>query len=330
MVSWNRVTPGLAGGRGACRKIAYATVVLGMALLATLGVQWNLFQSAAKAAGPSAIRKHGGALMICGGGRLPEEIRDTFIELAGGRESRIVVIPTAHALADAPGAEWALEPWRAKGVASVIRLHTRSRAEADDPEFCRSLADATGVWIGGGRQLSLTSVYLGTEVERQLKALLDRGGVIGGTSAGAAVMTRVMIASGRTEAVLSRGFDLLPGAVVDQLFLRRNRARRLLGVIASRRDLIGFGIDEGTTLVISPRTGRLRVLGDSYVLACTADGATGGARFEFLKAGDETDLGGLRRPDGVIACPIHLEDSDTDGRAEGEMRADNDWSIKTF
>ena len=142
--------------------------------------------------------------------------------------------------------------------------------------------------------------------------MLDRGGVIGGTSAGAAVMTRVMIASGRTEAVLSRGFDLLPGAVVDQHFLKRNRARRLLGVVASHRDLIGFGIDEGTTLVVSPRTGRLRVLGDSYVLACTADGATGGARFEFLKAGDETDLGGLRRPDGVIACPIDLEDSESD------------------
>ena len=87
------------------RAIAYATVVIGMALLATLGVQWFLFCRAAEAAGPSAIRKHGGALMICGGGRLPEEIRDTFIELAGGREARIVVIPTAHALADAPGAE---------------------------------------------------------------------------------------------------------------------------------------------------------------------------------------------------------------------------------
>ena len=163
----------------------------------------------------------------------------------------------------------------------MTRLHTRSRDEANDPEFCRPLADATGVWIGGGKQLALTNAYLGTEVERQLKALLDRGGVIGGTSAGAAVMTRVMIASGRTEAVLSRGFDLLPGAVIDQHFLKRNCARRLLGVVASHRDLIGFGIDEGTTLVISPRTGRLRVLGDSYVLACIADGATGGARFRI-------------------------------------------------
>ena len=95
-------------------------------------------------------------------------------------------------------------------MASLVLFHTRSRDEANDPEFCRPLADATGVWIGGGKQTALTSAYLGTEVERQLKAVLDRGGVIGGTSAGAAVMTRVMIASGRTEAVLSRGFDLLP------------------------------------------------------------------------------------------------------------------------
>ena len=90
-------------------------------------------------------------------------------------------------------------------------------------------------------------------------------------------------------------------------------------MVASHRDLIGFGIDEGTTLVVSPRTGRVRVLGDSYVLACTADRATGGARFDFLKAGDETDLGGLRRPDGVIACPIDLEDSV--GRRRTKRRA---------
>ncbi len=319
MVSWDRATPGRQGGRVACRSIAYATVVVGLAGLATLGVQWIFFSRAAEAARPALIRKGGGELIICGGGRLPETILDTFLEHAGGREARIVVIPTAHVRADDPGEQWGLALWRAKGVASLTRLHTRSRAQANDPEFCRPLAEATGVWIGGGMQISLTDAYLGTEVERQLKALLARGGVIGGTSAGAAVMTRVMIADGRNQAVLARGFDFLPGAVVDQHFLRRNRARRLLGVVASHRDLIGFGIDEGTTLVVTPRTGRLRVLGDSYVLACIADGPTGGTRFEFLKAGDETDLVGLRRPDGVIACPIDLEDSETDLSTGGEI-----------
>jgi len=317
MVSWNRIVPRLEGNtRGFIRAAAYAMAVVGMALVATLGVQWVSFSRAVRAAETSPVRKHGGALMICGGGRLPDEIRNTFIELAGGREARIVVIPTAHAMADSAESEWALGPWKGKGAASLVLFHTRSRDEANDPEFCRPLADATGVWIGGGKQTALTSAYLGTEVERQLKAVLDRGGVVAGTSAGAAVMTRVMIASGRTEAVLSRGFDLLPGAVVDQHFLKRNRARRLLGVVASHRDLIGFGIDEGTTLVFSPRTGRVRVLGDSYVLACTADRETGGARFDFLKSGDESDLGGLRRPDGVIACPIDLEDSASDAVAD--------------
>ena len=329
MVSWNRVAPGLEGKQGSFRAIAYATVVVGMALLATLGVQWILFSRAAEAAEPSLVRKHGGALMICGGGRLPEEIRDTFIELAGGREARIVVIPTAHALADAPGVGVGPRPLAGErgGLVGPVAYTLAGRGQRPGV-----LPAAGGRHRGLDRRrqaTALTSAYLGTEVERQLKAVLDRGGVIGGTSAGAAVMTRVMIASGRTEAVLSRGFDLLPGAVIDQHFLKRNRARRLLGVVASHRDLIGFGIDEGTTLVVSPRTGRVRVLGDSYVLACTADGATGGARFDFLKAGDETDLGGLRRPDGVIACPIDLEDPVGPGGGRNARRR-SIGSIQTF
>ena len=95
-----------------------------------------------------------------------------------------------------------LGPWTGgawPGRASVQLLHTRSQDEANDPAFCRPLDEATGVWIGGGTQTRLSESYVDTEVERQLKALLARGGVIGGTSAGAAIMTRVMITGGRAE-----------------------------------------------------------------------------------------------------------------------------------
>ena len=117
-------------------------------------------------------------------------------------------------------------------MARSVRFHTRSRDEANDPDFCRPLEDATGVWIGGGKQTALTRAYLGTEVERLLKAVLDRGGVIGGTSAGAAVMTRVMIASG-LEPRRSSLAGSTSSPARSSISILQPTAPRLLGVVAS-------------------------------------------------------------------------------------------------
>ena len=95
----------------------------------------------------------GGSLVICGGGKIPDPVRDRFIELAGGPSARIVVIPTASAFADGPNVDRAIEAWKGRKVESVQLLHTRSRKQADDPEFVRPLTEATGVWIGGGKQV---------------------------------------------------------------------------------------------------------------------------------------------------------------------------------
>ncbi len=103
-------------------------------------------------------------------------------------------------------------------------------------------------------------------MEKELYGVLERGGVIGGSSAGAAIQDRVMIAGGNPEARVERGFDFLPGAVVDQHFVARDRQERLLGVLASHRGLVGFGIDEGTALVVYQGR-RLEVIGESYVTA---------------------------------------------------------------
>jgi len=237
-----------------------------------------------------------GTLVICGGGALPEPIHARFLELAGGRAARIVVIPTASPTADRPGTSRALDLWKRLGAGTVTLLHTRSPKRANEPDFVQPLREATGVWIGGGNQSHLSKAYVGTEVERQLMALLDRGGVIGGTSAGAAVMTRVMIANGRTKAALGQGFDFLPGAVVDQHFLRRNRIDRLLGVLSSHPDLIGLGIDEQTALVVDVREHHLSVMGNSYVVACVPDKDNHPPRLQFLKPGDQTDLALLKTP----------------------------------
>jgi cyanophycinase len=240
--------------------------------------------------------KAGGALIICGGGSIPDEARKRFLEWAGGPEARIVVIPAFYASADDPKLVRHLETWRKEGAAQVQPLCLDSRADSDSDATAELLADATGVWISGGDQSVLSENCVGTEVERQLKALLDRGGAIGGTSAGAAIMTRVMIASGREDAAVEHGFDLLPGSVIDQHFLRRNRVQRLLTVLSQHPDLVGFGIDERTALQVRTRDLWLNVLGESYVVTCmlNKDGKT--PRIQILKRGDRANFETLKDP----------------------------------
>jgi cyanophycinase len=318
-----------AGRRpGMVRVVLYAGLLVGVAVvfqLRTSLASWAFASGSPSMSTVSAasLAVPGGSLVICGGGKLPDQVRDRFLELAGGPKARIVVIPTAHAYADTPQVKQALEFWKGQPLASVSLFHTRSRAKADDKDYVRPLAEATGVWIGGGRQQYLTDVYLGTEVERQLKALLDRGGVIGGTSAGAAVMTRVMIDSGRTEAKVAQGFDFLEGVVVDQHFLKRGRHKRLLGVVRQHPDLIGLGIDEQTALVVNVRSKRIKVIGNSYVVACfptsaaEADRADGlgepSSPLEFLRPGDEADLSRLRSREANAVIPGLDLDLDTVG-----------------
>lgn len=299
-------TPG-RGGR-TFKLILCATVVLGVGLVSALSIDLVRLNQIASSPVDLGFVADGGTLVICGGGPVPPRVEDEFIRLAGGRNAKLLVIPTAHVQPDGSGTEGDLDDWQARGLASVALFHARSRAEANDPEFVRPLTEATAVWIGGGLQERLTAVYSGTEVERQLRALLNRGGVIGGNSAGAAVMTRVAILDGRDNAVVGQGFDLFQGAVIDQHFMKRNRVRRLMGVLAHNPDLVGFGIDERTALVVEVRTGRLRVIGTSYVMACIPASADEPSRFEILKRGDQTDLASLRRPDGVIASALDLND----------------------
>ena len=231
-----------------------------------------------------------GALVIVGGGAMPDSVRDRFMALAGGKAARLVVIPTASESADKKEEEAGyLDPWReVRPGEPDAAPHPVARPKADDPAFARPIAEATAVWFGGGDQVKLVDPYRGTAVERELRALLARGGVIGGTSAGAAVMSDVMIEGGNPRADVGRGFGFVTNAVVDQHFLRRSRINRLLGVLAERPHLIGLGIDEGTALVI--QGDRWSVVGRSYVLACEVDKDGRPARFESFGDGDRGTL----------------------------------------
>lgn len=263
---------------------------------AAVAIGWMLYSVPLASAGSpensgssQPVAAVSGALVICGGGRLPEQLPQKFLELAGGRRARIVVITTASRYADSPAIEGRLEFWREQAIAALDVLHTRSREVADSPGFSEPLAQATGVWFVGGDQNKLAAVYLGTKTQQRLEEVLQRGGVIGGTSAGAAIMSPVMIAGGRDEPRLGSGLGFLAGTIVDQHFLKRRRQPRLLKAVCARPGHLGLGIDEGTAVVVQGTT--LQVLGESEVVVCRPTlSADQPPETSILKPGDRVDL----------------------------------------
>lgn len=198
----------------------------------------------------SLAKPTGGTRILGGGGKLPKAIYERFLELAGGTDGRIVLIPTASGSCDTEeGLSAVRKRWTDDHPGYHFEvLHTRDRARADDEAFCAPLRTATAVWLGGGTQKRLADAYLGTRVEKELLALLARGGVVGGTSAGTAIQTRTMIQEGKENPIVATGFDFVPGAISDQHFLKRERLPRLLKVLAAHPGHFGIGVDEGTAV----------------------------------------------------------------------------------
>jgi cyanophycinase len=255
---------------------------------------------------PLSVQVSAGTLVIVGGGMLPDAIRDRFLQLAGGKKARLVVIPTASGRSDR--LMRAYRYWKVQGAASVDMLDTSSRARANDPEFVKPLREATGVWMGGGDQSRLVGVYRGTAVERELQKVLARGGVIGGTSAGASVMSSVMILGGNPLPKVGTGFGFLSGVVIDQHFQNRKRLNRLLNVLTAHPECLGLGIDEQTAVVVRGRT--LTVLGNANVRVCLRASPREAPSVQVLKSGEVLDLNWAARPrpkvsSGTEAVSIH-------------------------
>ena len=207
-----------------------------------------------------------GALMLCGGGPLPPKLLETFFEMGQASQGSLVIIPSASSLADTGDYEPMLGTWQQYPWASVQVLHAHDRNQIEnDVDFVKPLQKATAVWISGGDQRRLAERYLGTPVEKELKKVVDRGGIIGGTSAGSAIASRVMISGGRQQPVIANGLDLLPGAIIDQHFSQRKRYERLASAVQQHPDRVGIGIDESTGLVVSQKRARVLGAGSVYV-----------------------------------------------------------------
>jgi cyanophycinase len=279
-----------------------AVGVAAIAAVATLAATTAL-------ATPAASQGTPGPLMLVGGGTQPPELVEEFVRLAGGPgRARIVVFAMASATGERSGAAKArdLEQLGARAVNVWI-----TREQADLDSVARLLDSATGIWFGGGSQDRLAGVLRGTRTERAIYARHAAGAVVGGTSAGAAVMSTPMITGRelgvrrdsteswtrveRGSVATDSGFTFVTNAVIDQHFIRRRRHNRLLSLVLDRPPHLGAGIDESTALVIEP-DGRWRVLGASVVFIIDArdavrstpgTGALGaaGARLHLLPAG---------------------------------------------
>ena len=196
-----------------------------------------------------------GALVIVGGGPMSDDIAGRFVELAGSRDAHIVVLPTAVARNEA-----AQQPpgfLKNANVKSVTVLNQRGPDEVVTDEFKSALKSATGIWFGGGRQWNFVDAYEGTEALELFRDVLRRGGVIGGSSAGATIQGEFLVRGhplGNTVMMAEgyeRGFAFLPGTAIDQHFSQRERQPDLLPVVRRHPNILGIGIDEGTAIVVT-------------------------------------------------------------------------------
>jgi cyanophycinase len=279
---------------------------------------------------------HPGLLIAIGGAE--DKTRERvilryFLEAAGGADANIVVLSAASERPET-GERYAdlFLALRAETV-EVLKIDSREEALAAGPEAHDLLEYATGLFLTGGSQLKLSSALGGTEIARAIRDRHAAGMVVGGTSAGAALLSEHMIALGesgstprRRQVHLAKGLGLAPDLILDQHFRRRDRLGRLLTALSYNPAPLGVGIDDDTAAILSFKPdgeGELSVLGAGAVMVVDASGlrftdshavhrgqpiAMIGLRLDFLTAGCRYDL---KRRRGVIPPPmLHLEPVD--------------------
>ena len=196
-------------------------------------------------------------------------ILQRFVEIAGGKDANIVILPTASRLVDTGSIYERIFTRLGTGQVSSIPITTRQ--DCNNPEFAERCAQATGIFLTGGNQLRLSTILGGTAVAQMIRRKNANGTPVAGTSAGASIMSEHMMAGGDSDqgpseggVVLAPGLGLTNAAVIDQHFSQRNRLGRLLSAVSLNPFLLGMGIDEDTAAFIDPH-GVLEVVGSGTV-----------------------------------------------------------------
>ena len=242
--------------------------------------------------------RHGpekGSLIIIGGGGSTPEIWKKFVELAGGLEKANVVVVTTAVGDSAATSQGTINMLKkATGIQNVTLLHTGDLATANSEAFVEPIRKATAVFFDGGRQWRPADSYLNTLAHQAFLDLLDRGGVIAGSSAGATIQGSFLW-RGDTEGpeILigdhTQGLGFLKNSVIDQHLLARNRQFDMVDFIRQSPELIGIGLDQATAILVQRDT--LEVIGKSYVAIYDAGSKS---PFFFLSQGDRYDLAARR------------------------------------
>jgi cyanophycinase len=220
-----------------------------------------------------------GNLVIAGGGSLAGTlILENFIQLAGGRHRRFIIVPTAGGNRNADGTvrlydeRHVVEPWIRLGVKNVRMLHTHDPKVADTERFVEHLELADAVWFDGGRQWNIVDSYMHTRTLAAFHRVLERGGVIGGSSAGATIQGEYLVRgdTSGSNVVMTReanhqsGFKFLRRSAIDQHVDTRNRWNDLGPVIRAYPDLLGIALSEDTAIVVTGD--KFKVMGKGKVV----------------------------------------------------------------
>jgi cyanophycinase len=241
-----------------------------------------------------------GALVVAGGGDTGPEIISRTLELAGGNQAIVAVLPQSSGEPDAGDAS--VRMWRDAGAHEAAKI-----SFVDSATAAAALRRATLIWMPGGDQNRFMKTIERTGLAEVIRERYRAGAIVGGTSAGAAVLSKAMITgdadlqaivAGRT--VIAQGLALWPEVIVDQHFVKRQRANRLLSAVLDRPTLVGVGIDESTAVVV--RDGAFEVIGKSSVVVIDPRGARigppgdgrpasgTGLRLSVLRSGDSYSL----------------------------------------
>jgi cyanophycinase len=258
------------------------------------------------AARPAVKGPERGALVIVGGGKVGSDILGRLFDLAGGKDAPLVVIPTAGGQDEYP-ADWSgIKMFKDFGVTNITVLHTRDRAVADSEAFVRPITTAQAVWFVGGRQWRLVDAYAHTRTQREVERVLERGGVVAGSSAGASILSSYMVRGARENNFImmapgyEEGFGLIKGVAIDQHMLTRNRQDDLEEVVAKHPDVLGIGLDESTAIVVQGQ--EFEVVGaskiaihDGRIVKGAQERNGGKKKYFFMGPGEKYDLTKLER-----------------------------------
>ncbi|MBO3116802.1 cyanophycinase [Winogradskyella sp. DF17] len=211
-----------------------------------------------------------GTLIAIGGGEIGHtNIMKEFRKLAGGDSAKIVVIPTAFVRNNEIDTMLLKRNFKEYGIPNFTILHTSDSIEANTDEFVKPIKEATGIYFTGGRHWRIADSYLNTKVHKELLKLLDRGGVIAGSSAGATIQGSYLARGDTKNNQIMMGdheigFGFISNIAIDQHVLSRNRQFDMFIILENKPELLGVGIDESTAIVVKGDI--LEVIGESYVI----------------------------------------------------------------